>query len=123
MIIEKLDGFVLGNRSNVPVLGESWPFHGAEIAIYTDKKVAELELKKSQMEFVTPHPVWTAIYAISAIEIDCVSVSGNGTYKTKQAHKIIAGKPIFYSADGGTDEKSLEYCRARKLKDLINKLR
>lgn len=123
MIIENLDGFVLGKASLSAQSGQPWPFHGAPIAIYTDLNLAKKAVIESQTNFSKPHPVWTSVYAVSASNIDCVELHGDGTFVTVQAHKIITKNPVFYSASTTVSNNALSFARARKLQNFMNKLK
>lgn len=106
MILENLNGYMLGNTGHVAMRGDQWLDTNAPVYVCNNLDTAKRILFNSHQCGGIATPVWTTIYRVYARNLPVDKIDGNLIYTTCPT-KIFVDAPVFYCAPRRITESQL----------------
>ncbi len=106
MKVKYLVGYMLANNNHLLANGEQWWPNPADVWICRNLDVARRVLNASHKNAGMGAPVWTTIYRVHGLNIQCDRIDEEFIY-THAADKIIVGTPGHYQEPPRITERDL----------------
>lgn len=97
MILENLNGYMLGNAGHVATRGDQWWDTDEPVYVCNSLDAAKRILFNSHQYGGIVAPVWTTIYRVHARNLPVYKIDGDLIY-TDRPTQIFVDAPVFYHA-------------------------